>query len=88
MRQIADVARASTFQKQRRCNRHQRVANEEFGARPDAVPIVDRDVESLLPEVGGKSAQLSQALKNGKRVIVYTIQTSPFALLARRKSGA
>ena len=39
-------------------------------------------VESITNENGSKSAQLSQALKNGKKIIVCTIQTFPFALTA------
>lgn len=39
-------------------------------------------VESVTNENGSKSAQLSQALKNGKKIIVCTIQTFPFALKA------
>lgn len=39
-------------------------------------------VESITNENGSKSAQLSQALKNGKKIIVCTIQTFPFALKA------
>jgi type I restriction enzyme R subunit len=39
-------------------------------------------VESITNDNGSKSAQLSQALKNGKKIIVCTIQTFPFALKA------
>lgn len=39
-------------------------------------------VERITNENGSKSAQLSQALKNGKKIIVCTIQTFPFALKA------
>jgi type I restriction enzyme R subunit len=39
-------------------------------------------VESITNDKGSKSAQLSQALKNGKKIIVCTIQTFPFALKA------
>lgn len=39
-------------------------------------------VESITNENGSKSVQLSQALKNGKKIIVCTIQTFPFALKA------
>jgi type I restriction enzyme R subunit len=39
-------------------------------------------VESITSDNGSKSAQLSQALKNGKKIIVCTIQTFPFALKA------
>ena len=39
-------------------------------------------VESITNENGSKSAQLSQALKSGKKIIVCTIQTFPFALKA------
>ncbi len=39
-------------------------------------------VESITNENGSKSAQLSEALKNGKKIIVCTIQTFPFALKA------
>lgn len=37
-------------------------------------------VASITGEHGSKSAQLSQALKEGKKIIVCTIQTFPFAL--------
>ncbi|WP_304306807.1 type I restriction endonuclease subunit R, partial [Pseudacidovorax intermedius] len=37
-------------------------------------------VASITGEHGSKSAQLSQALKDGKKIIVCTIQTFPFAL--------
>ena len=37
-------------------------------------------VATITSEHGSKSAQLSQALKDGKKVIVCTIQTFPFAL--------
>lgn len=39
-------------------------------------------VASITNESGSKSAQLSQALKDGKKIIVCTIQTFPFALQA------
>ena len=39
-------------------------------------------VATITDEHGSKSAQLSQALKNGKKIIVCTIQTFPFALKA------
>lgn len=39
-------------------------------------------VESITNDNGSKSAQLSHALKNGKKIIVCTIQTFPFALKA------
>ena len=39
-------------------------------------------VETITSEHGSKSAQLSQALKDGKKIIVCTIQTFPFALQA------
>lgn len=39
-------------------------------------------VESITNDNGSKSAQLSQALKSGKKIIVCTIQTFPFALKA------
>lgn len=39
-------------------------------------------VASITNEHGSKSAQLSQALKDGKKIIVCTIQTFPFALQA------
>lgn len=42
-------------------------------------------VESITNENGSKSAQLSQALKNGKKIIVCTIQTFPFALKAAQE---
>lgn len=37
-------------------------------------------VETITSDHGSKSAQLSQALKDGKKIIVCTIQTFPFAL--------
>lgn len=45
-------------------------------------------VESITNEHGSKSAQLSQALKDGKKIIVCTIQTFPFALEAVQKLAA
>ena len=39
-------------------------------------------VEKITHDSGSKSAQLSQALKAGKKIIVCTIQTFPFALKA------
>ncbi|MFY7942507.1 MAG: type I restriction endonuclease subunit R, partial [Burkholderiaceae bacterium] len=39
-------------------------------------------VASISNESGSKSTQLSQALKDGKKIIVCTIQTFPFALQA------
>lgn len=45
-------------------------------------------VESITNENGSKSAQLSQALKNGKKIIVCTIQTFPFALKAVQELSA
>ncbi|KZE27356.1 type I restriction endonuclease subunit R [Crenobacter luteus] len=45
-------------------------------------------VESITHENGSKSAQLSQALKNGKKIIVCTIQTFPFALKAVQELSA
>ncbi|KXV78560.1 type I restriction endonuclease subunit R [Acetobacter cerevisiae] len=39
-------------------------------------------VETITNEHGSKSAQLSQALQDGKKIIVCTIQTFPFALQA------
>jgi len=39
-------------------------------------------VATITDEHGSKSAQLSQALKDGKKIIVCTIQTFPFALQA------
>ena len=39
-------------------------------------------VASITNEHGSKSAQLGQALKDGKKIIVCTIQTFPFALQA------
>ncbi|HNB43914.1 MAG TPA: DEAD/DEAH box helicase family protein, partial [Burkholderiaceae bacterium] len=39
-------------------------------------------VATITDEHGSKSAQLSQALKEGKKIIVCTIQTFPFALKA------
>lgn len=45
-------------------------------------------VESISNEHGSKSAQLSQALKNGKKIIICTIQTFPFALQAVQELAA
>jgi type I restriction enzyme R subunit len=45
-------------------------------------------VASITNEHGSKSAQLSQALKDGKKIIVCTIQTFPFALEAVQKLAA
>lgn len=45
-------------------------------------------VASINDEQGSKSAQLSQALKDGKKIIVCTIQTFPFALEAVQKLAA
>lgn len=39
-------------------------------------------VASITDEHGSKSTQLSQALKDGKKIIICTIQTFPFALKA------
>ncbi len=45
-------------------------------------------VASITDEHGSKSAQLSQALKDGKKIIVCTIQTFPFALQAVQELAA
>jgi len=45
-------------------------------------------VASITGEHGSKSAQLSQALKEGKKIIVCTIQTFPFALQAVQELAA
>lgn len=45
-------------------------------------------VASITHESGSKSAQLSQALKAGKKIIVCTIQTFPFALQAVQQLAA
>lgn len=45
-------------------------------------------VASITSEYGSKSAQLSQALKDGKKIIVCTIQTFPFALQAVQELAA
>lgn len=45
-------------------------------------------VASITNEHGSKSAQLSQALKDGKKIIVCTIQTFPFALHAVQELAA
>jgi len=45
-------------------------------------------VASITNETGSKSAQLSQALKDGKKIIVCTIQTFPFALQAVQELAA
>ena len=45
-------------------------------------------VATVNDENGSKSAQLSQALKGGKKIIVCTIQTFPFALKAVQELSA
>ncbi|MBB2927108.1 type I restriction endonuclease subunit R [Paraburkholderia silvatlantica] len=45
-------------------------------------------VATITNEHGSKSAQLSQALKSGKKIIVCTIQTFPFALQAVQELAA
>lgn len=45
-------------------------------------------VASISNEHGSKSAQLGQALKDGKKIIVCTIQTFPFALQAVQELAA
>ncbi|MGY4515211.1 DEAD/DEAH box helicase family protein [Lysobacter sp. HA18] len=45
-------------------------------------------VASITSERGAKSAQLGQALKDGKKIIVCTIQTFPFALQAVQELAA
>lgn len=45
-------------------------------------------VESITNDHGSKSAQLSQALKDGKKIIICTIQTFPFALQAVQELAA
>ncbi|UCV08530.1 type I restriction endonuclease subunit R [Dechloromonas denitrificans] len=45
-------------------------------------------VATIDDEHGSKSAQLSQALKDGKKIIVCTIQTFPFALKAVQELSA
>ena len=45
-------------------------------------------VASITGEHGSKSAQLGQALKDGKKIIVCTIQTFPFALQAVQELAA
>jgi len=45
-------------------------------------------VTTISNEAGSKSAQLSQALKDGKKIIVCTIQTFPFALEAVKELSA
>lgn len=45
-------------------------------------------VATITGEHGSKSAQLSEALKAGKKIIVCTIQTFPFALEAVQKLAA
>ena len=45
-------------------------------------------VASITNDSGSKSAQLSQALKDGKKIIVCTIQTFPFALKAVQELAA
>ncbi|MFN9195169.1 MAG: type I restriction endonuclease subunit R, partial [Pseudomonadota bacterium] len=45
-------------------------------------------VATITNESGSKSAQLGQALKDGKKIIVCTIQTFPFALQAVQELAA
>ncbi|MFZ5756133.1 MAG: type I restriction endonuclease subunit R [Pseudomonadota bacterium] len=45
-------------------------------------------VETITGESGSKSAQLAEALKNGKKILVCTIQTFPFALSAVQELSA
>jgi type I restriction enzyme, R subunit len=45
-------------------------------------------VESITNDHGSKSAQLSQALKDGKKIIICTIQTFPFAMQAVQELAA
>jgi len=45
-------------------------------------------VATISDDHGSKSAQLSQALKDGKKIIVCTIQTFPFALKAVQELSA
>ncbi|WP_022956830.1 type I restriction endonuclease subunit R [Perlucidibaca piscinae] len=45
-------------------------------------------VASISNETGSKSAQLGQALKDGKKIIVCTIQTFPFALKTAQELAA
>ncbi|AIV90528.1 type I restriction endonuclease subunit R [Burkholderia pseudomallei] len=45
-------------------------------------------VATITNEHGSKSAQLGQALKDGKKIIVCTIQTFPFALQAAQELAA
>ncbi|MGF6610453.1 type I restriction enzyme R subunit [Paraburkholderia sp. WSM4175] len=45
-------------------------------------------VATITNEHGSKSAQLSEALKDGKKIIVCTIQTFPFALQAVQELAA
>ncbi|KVU77808.1 type I restriction endonuclease subunit R [Burkholderia ubonensis] len=45
-------------------------------------------VATITNEYGSKSAQLGQALKDGKKIIVCTIQTFPFALQEVQKLAA
>jgi type I restriction enzyme R subunit len=45
-------------------------------------------VATITNEYGSKSAQLGQALKDGKKIIVCTIQTFPFALQAVQELAA
>lgn len=45
-------------------------------------------VATITDEHGSKSSQLGQALKDGKKIIVCTIQTFPFALEAVQKLAA
>jgi hypothetical protein len=45
-------------------------------------------VETITSESGSKSGQLAQALADGKKIIVCTIQTFPFALAEVRRLAA
>ncbi len=71
------------------------VVTYSFGAQGDKLSEAIFDFErttgvvaTITNESGSKSAQLGQALKDGKKIIVCTIQTCPFALQAVQELAA
>jgi len=61
------------------------------GQLQDALAAFERTqgvVVTIKSESGSKSGQLAEALKSGKKIIVCTIQTFPFALEAAREQAA
>ena len=61
------------------------------GQLQDALAAFERTqgvVVTIKSESGSKSGQLAEALKSGKKIIVCTIQTFPFALDAVRQLAA